>query len=111
MFMSVTSLKPVVISKFLSNQLLSKFDPQSQSYRILKYLSSKKKVPTGELAANTSCGNISQIVRTVCNIKLMPEGFQVRCEKPLAPIKNRFDQDTNQYVWSLCRVVEERISA
>lgn len=109
--MNAIGLKPTVISKSKSDTLLKKFDPQSQSYRIVKYLSRKKKVPTGELAAVTSTGNISQIVRAVCNLKLMPEGFQIRCEKPLAPIKNKFDQDTNQYVWSLCKVVEERVSA
>lgn len=100
------ALTPTVLDEQSKNVILEQFRKNTQSYRIVEYLSDKPKVPTGELNASSATGNISQIANTCINPKIEILGYRIACEKPLNPIYNKFGQQSLQHVWSLCRIGE-----
>lgn len=102
------ALLKVTLNKQELAKVLPHFTKATQAYRITAYLARNQGVATGKLCAKTSTGNISEIVRSICNPKLQTHGLMIRCEKPLEPFKNQFGQDSNQFAWSLFRVSEEQ---
>lgn len=88
------------------NDILSRFKPSTQAYRITSYLLNKRQVATGELCAQTSTGNISHIVHTACNPRLKDHGLMIRCHLPKQKIMNQFLQKTLQNRWGVYRIDE-----
>lgn len=76
-----------------------------QGRRMVEYLGQKPKTSTGELAHSCSIGNLSDVAHYV-NPYLVKHNLFIGCEKPLRPIINKFNEESNQFLWSVHSVPE-----
>jgi hypothetical protein len=82
--------------------LPSDFD---QGHRMLNYLGYRPNSITGDVAHVCAIGNLSDVARNA-NSYLYKHGLIIACEPPSVKIKNRFGEDSNQYLWSVYRLPE-----
>ena len=70
---------------------------------MFEYLSQNPGSTTGEVAHSCSIGNLSDVAHYV-NPYIFRQGFMIGCEKPDAPIINKFGEKSNQFLWSVYKV-------
>ena len=69
-----------------------------QQRRLIRYLLTHPKAVTVDVNRACAIGNISD-VSSKANKQLYRVGLFIGCEKPPAPISNRFDEDSQMYLW------------
>jgi len=74
--------------------------------RLVKYLADNPHSPSVNVNRSCAIGNISQEA-TAANKKLFSKGYMVGCMRPPVPLKNRFEQETSQHLWSLYALPKE----
>jgi len=101
-FMTIASLESSETAQ-LSNLL-----PESRPAlaRLVKYLADNPHSPSVNVNHSCAIGNISQEA-TAANKKLFGRGYMVGCMRPPVPLKNRFEQETSQHLWSLYALPKE----
>ena len=100
---SMNDIKPIPHhpDDIQSHQILNLFRSDSKSYRIIEHLLNNPKTPTGKLKDIVRTKNVSSLITTTLNPKLMLLGLSVCSEKPLAT-NNPYN--SHQYLWTLCRI-------
>ena len=85
--------------------------------RLLTYLNEHPQAPTGKHANGIpEVGNLSDKVSRKkqgdgINERIASTGYQVRCEKPLVPLMNSFNEKTGRCLWSIYYVFEYPVNA
>ena len=74
--------------------------------RLVEYLAENSHAPSVNVNRTCAIGNISQEA-TAANKKLFSKGYMVGCMRPPVPLKNRFEQETSQHLWSLYALPKE----
>ena len=74
--------------------------------RLVEYLAENPHSPSVNVNRACAIGNISQEA-TAANKKLFGKGYMVGCMRPPVPLKNRFEQETSQHLWSLYALPKE----
>lgn len=87
--------RPIKLKKDTLNNLLSKFQPDTQSRKIIDYLAQNKRVPASILREIANADNVGQVVRCAINPRLLQFGYQIACEK--VPCQQLF-------LWSLYKL-------
>ena len=100
--MSLAILTPDELAPLL--ELIPASRPTAR--RLIEYLASNPHAPTVNVNKAVAVGNISQEA-TAANKKLFGKGFMVGCMRPPVPLKNRFEQETAQHLWSLYKLPKE----
>ena len=76
--------------------------------RLVEYLANNPHSPSVNVSLYCAIGNISQEA-TAANRRLFSKGYMVGCMRPPVPLKNRFEQETAQHLWSLYKLPEENL--
>lgn len=76
-----------------------------QGIRFVEHLAKHPRTATVEANSTCAIGNLSDVAHKV-NPYLYLHGLMIGCEKPVRPIKNRFNEPSNMYLWSLYEVQE-----
>ncbi len=97
-------LKPARVKKTHVKEILSCIHPETQAYRITKHLLNNKPVTTGELAAVTGTGNLSDVITKQLNPRLAHWGLAIRCYLPKNRIRNQFLQRSCQHYYVVTRI-------
>jgi hypothetical protein len=74
--------------------------------RLVEYLANNPHSPSVNVNRSCAIGNISQEA-TAANRRLYGKGYMVGCMRPPVPLKNRFEQETAQHLWSLYKLPKE----
>jgi len=74
--------------------------------RLVEYLADHPHSPSVNVNRECAIGNISQEA-TAANKRLFRKGYMVGCMRPPVPLKNRFEQETAQHLWSLYKLPQE----
>ena len=83
------------------------FNPPHNGHLVMiEYLAKNPHAPTVNVNKAVAVGNISQEA-TAANKKLFGKGFMIGCMRPPVPLKNRFEQETAQHLWSLYKLPKE----
>lgn len=77
-----------------------------QAARIVMHLADNPKSPTAVVNTTCSVGNISDVVHKEINPRIGDLGLIVGCEKPIVPIKNKFNQPSGQFLWAFYELPE-----
>jgi len=94
-------MKAVKLSKSELIAVLKSFkDRRGQVIRLVSYLANKPKSPTVFVNSDCAIGNISDIARSA-NPTLYKHGLFISCEKPPEPLRNRFGEPSQMYLWSI----------
>lgn len=103
--MKPTNLPPDKLCQVL-NRIPARF---KQALRLVEYLAGHPRTVTVE--ANRACaiGNISDVAHKV-NPYLWPFGYMIGCERPPAPMPNRFGEPSNMFLWSVFEVERHPLS-
>ena len=78
-------------------------DHMLQGRRMVEFLSQNPRTPTGAIASECSIGNLSDVAHYV-NKYLHKHNLMIGCEKPMKPIFNKFNERSNQFLWSIYEV-------
>lgn len=81
-------------------------DSRPAAKRLVEYLATNPHAPTVNVNKAVAVGNISQEA-TAANKKLFGKGYMLGCMRPPVPLKNRFEQETAQHLWSLYKLPKE----
>jgi len=105
----------IKLDELETKKVLEVIDPKKKNdkgaSRIVNLLAKRRLVSTVEVNQICAVGNISDIVSRYINPKIYPIGLFISCQRPHTPLKNKFDQNTTQFLWSFYRlpdVVNER---
>lgn len=101
-YMTIASLEPSEIETLLS--VLPETRPAL--VRLVEYLAQHPYSPSVNVNRECAIGNISQEA-TAANKRLFGNGYMVGCMRPPVPLKNRFQQETAQHLWSLYKLPKE----
>jgi len=74
--------------------------------RLVNYLANNPHSPSVNVNRECAIGNISQDA-TAANRRLFQYGYMVGCMRPPVPLKNRFEQETTQHLWTLYKLPKE----
>lgn len=74
--------------------------------RLVEYLANNPHSPSVSVNRFCDIGNISQEA-TAANRRLYGKGYMIGCMRPPVPLKNRFEQEKAQHLWSLYKLPEE----
>ena len=101
-YMTIASLEPPEIETLVS--VLPETRPAL--VRLVEYLAEHPYSPSVNVNRECAIGNISQEA-TAANKRLFVNGYMVGCMRPPVPLKNRFQQETAQHLWSLYKLPKE----
>jgi hypothetical protein len=101
-YMTIASLEPSEIETLVS--VLPETRPAL--VRLVEYLAEHPYSPSVNVNRECAIGNISQEA-TAANKRLFGNGYMVGCMRPPVPLKNRFQQETAQHLWSLYKLPKE----
>jgi hypothetical protein len=101
-YMTIASLEPSEIETLVS--VLPETRPAL--VRLVEYLAEHPYSPSVNVNRECAIGNISQEA-TAANKRLFVNGYMVGCMRPPVPLKNRFQQETAQHLWSLYKLPKE----
>lgn len=97
-------MKPISLSLPEADQLISVIPTDfTQARRMVEYLAKSPNATTQEVAASCSIGNLSDVARKA-NPHLYPLGVMISCQRPPAPIHNRFGEPSGMFFWGLYKV-------
>jgi len=74
--------------------------------RLVEYLANNPHSPSVNVNRFCDISNISQEA-TAANRRLYGKGYMIGCMRPPVPLKNRFEQEKAQHLWSLYKLPEE----
>lgn len=97
--MKPTKVPPDTLYRLL-NRIPASF---KQALRLVEYLADHPQAVTVEVNRACAAGNLSDVARKV-NPYLWPLGFQIGCERPPAPVHNRFGEPSSMFLWSVYAV-------
>jgi hypothetical protein len=101
-YMTIASLEPSEIETLV--RVLPETRPAL--VRLVEYLAEHPYSPSVNVNRECAIGNISQEA-TAANKRLFGNGYMVGCMRPPVPLKNRFQQETAQHLWSLYKLPKE----
>jgi hypothetical protein len=101
-------MQPVKLKKTEKERVLSAFNPTTQAYRVIEYLSDKPRVSVAELNQKLSVGNIADIALKN-NESLRAFKLAIGCSSPPVWYENQFHQTSFMHEWSLCRLSPEEM--
>ncbi|MCT2531551.1 hypothetical protein N2382_11860 [SAR92 clade bacterium H921] len=78
----------------------------SQARRLIEHLAQYPDSVTSDVAKKCAIGNISDVARKV-NPTLFEHGLFISCRRPVMPIKNRFGEMSNMFLWGIYRLPPE----
>ncbi len=78
----------------------------NQAHRMVEFLSEHPHSPSGHVAHHCAIGNLSDVAHKA-NKFIYPLKLFIACERPPTPLRNRFNETSNQFLWSLYRLPEE----
>ena len=81
-------------------------DSKPATKRLVEFLSTNPNAPTSSVCKAVAVSNISQEANSA-NKRLFAAGVMVGCCKPVIPLRNRFEQETAQHLWSLYKLPKE----
>lgn len=97
-------MKPTTLSKPEIKAILKQIpEHAAQAQRLVEYLANNPKMPTVSVNANCAIGNISHVAAKT-NPILFKHGLFISCERPAAPIPNRFGERSQMFEWSIFRL-------
>lgn len=71
--------------------------------RLITFIGENPKSPSGYVSNNCAVSNISDSAQYV-NKRIYEHGYFIGCEKPRRIIKNKFGENSNQFLWSVYKV-------
>jgi hypothetical protein len=95
-------LKAIKLDEETLSIILKRIDQPEplQAARLVIHLAENPKSPTVVVNTECSVGNISDVVHKEINPRAYDLGVMIGCEKPIMPIKNKFNQPSGQFLWS-----------
>ena len=97
-------MKPTTLSKPEIKAILKQIpEHAAQAQRLVEYLATNPKSSTVKVNVACSIGNISHVARKLNKI-LIKHGLFISCERPAAPIPNRFGEHSQMFEWSIFRL-------
>jgi hypothetical protein len=85
--------KAVTLRKSILNNLLLRFQPDTQSYRIVQHIARNKFTQIHEIKTASGAENPNQVIRAAINPRLLSEGLRIGCER-----------QPRGFVWSLYKM-------
>jgi len=92
----VATIPPDVLSSIL-NALSERF---KQGQRLVEFLASHPRSITVQANQACSIGNLSDVASKV-NPTLYRYGYMIGCERPPFQIRNKFEEPSHMYLWSV----------
>ena len=80
-------------------------DHALQCRRMVEYLAHNPQSPSGFVSHHCSIGNLSDAAHKI-NKRIFKFGYFVACERPPSPIFNKFNEKSQQFLWSIHRLPE-----
>ena len=78
----------------------------SQARRLIEHLAEYPDSVTSYVAKTCAIGNISDVARKV-NPTLFEHNLFISCKRPAIPIRNRFGELSNMFLWGIYRLPPE----
>lgn len=75
----------------------------TRGHRLIEYLASNPKSPSGYVSHNCAIANISDCATTI-NKEIYKQGYFIGCERPPKKLPNKFGEPSNQFLWSIHKV-------
>lgn len=78
----------------------------SQARRLIEHLAEYPDSVTSDVAKTCAIGNISDVARKV-NPILFKHNLFISCKRPVMPIRNRFGELSNMFLWGIYKLPPE----
>lgn len=75
----------------------------TQAQRLVTFLAFNPKSSTVDVNASCAIGNISHVAGKL-NPMLFKHGLFISCQRPVAPLPNRFGEKSQMFEWSIYRI-------
>ena len=105
--MDARKAQPTELNPSELKEAVSRIPRCKQGRRLITYLSKHPQAITVDCNSRCAIGNLSDVAANI-NPILYSLGLFVGCERPPKPVKNRFNEPSHMFLWSIYRVTNQQ---